>query len=472
MTIGKKLGLGFGGIVALLAIMGWSALNTVGNLAAALDREGTRGARKLELAGNISSAASEMAAAERGMLLLSAGDAAAHAQEEKFNQVVALIRRSAGEYRNLAVLEQSKRLLDSIDRRVGEWSTTFSQVAELSRTGNHNAAVKLFSERDTAIYDSISSDIGQMIELQKKLTAEDVAEGAAMAATSRWTAIALIVVALVLGAIVLMIVRQTNESLRKFARMLGDAAGQVSSAAAQVSSASQSLAQGASEQAASLEETSASSEEISTMTRCNAEHAEEAARLMVATTDSESGANVKMDQMQVSMTEITASSGKISRIIKVIDEIAFQTNILALNAAVEAARAGQAGLGFAVVADEVRNLAQRCAEAARNTAELIEESIARSNDGGMRMGEVSQAIGAITGQSAQVKALVDQIHTGSQEQARGIEQVAGAVAQMQQLTQSTAASAEQTAAAGNELSAHATSLNHVVSELNALVGRA
>ena len=206
------------------------------------------------------------------------------------------------------------------------------------------------------------------------------------------------------------------------------------------------------------------------MTRRNAEHSEEAARLMIATTESVDTANRKMDEMVQSMKEITASSDKISKIIKVIDEIAFQTNILALNAAVEAARAGEAGMGFAVVADEVRNLAQRCAQAARDTAELIEESITRSNDGSRRLGEVSSAIGSITEQSAQVKVLVDEIHSGSREQSRGIEQVAGAISQMQQVTQSAAASAEESAAAGKELSSHAESLHQLVQELNSMVG--
>jgi methyl-accepting chemotaxis protein len=207
------------------------------------------------------------------------------------------------------------------------------------------------------------------------------------------------------------------------------------------------------------------------MTQRNAEHSQAAAHLMVAATESVDGANRKMLEMVNSMKEITASSGKISKIIKVIDEIAFQTNILALNAAVEAARAGEAGLGFAVVADEVRNLAQRSAQAARDTAELIEESISRSNDGSSRLAEVSHSISAITEQSAQVKVLVDEIHTGSREQSRGIEQVAGTLSQMQQVTQTSAASAEESAAAGRELASHADTLKHLVVELNLLVGK-
>jgi methyl-accepting chemotaxis protein/methyl-accepting chemotaxis protein-1 (serine sensor receptor) len=179
--------------------------------------------------------------------------------------------------------------------------------------------------------------------------------------------------------------------------------------------------------------------------------------------------NRSLDHMVIAMGDINTQSDKIAKIIKVIDEIAFQTNILALNAAVEAARAGEAGMGFAVVADEVRNLAQRCAQAARDTAQLIEDSIAKSNDGKARVDQVAIDIRAITGEFGKVKTLVDEVNQGSQEQTRGIEQVAQAIVQMQQVTESTAAGAEQSAAAAQQLSAHSVSLKDVVGRLTALV---
>jgi methyl-accepting chemotaxis protein/methyl-accepting chemotaxis protein-1 (serine sensor receptor) len=181
-------------------------------------------------------------------------------------------------------------------------------------------------------------------------------------------------------------------------------------------------------------------------------------------------ANRNLEEMVQSMKEINSSSEKISKIIRVIDEIAFQTNILALNAAVEAARAGEAGLGFAVVADEVRNLAHRSAQAAKDTAALIEESIAKSNEGNTKLQLVAGSIQQVTGSATQVKALVDEVDVGSQEQSRGIDQIASAVTQMETVTQRSAASAEESAAASEELAAQAHALYDIVERVRKLVG--
>lgn len=270
--------------------------------------------------------------------------------------------------------------------------------------------------------------------------------------------------------IMLFTVSGITRVLKRAIRDLSEGASQVASASDEVSSLSQFLAQGASAQAASLEETAASSEEMASMTRKNAENSQQAAHVMTAVSQYVVEANGTLAGMTASMREIDTSSNQISRIIKIIDEIAFQTNILALNAAVEAARAGEAGMGFAVVADEVRNLAQRSSQAAKDTAGLIEESILKSAGGSKRLDAVASAIHGITEGANKVKTLVDEVDASSAEQAHGIAQISKAVAQIDEVTQRAAANAEESAAAGEELNAQSQSLMAVVEQLKVLVG--
>lgn len=269
------------------------------------------------------------------------------------------------------------------------------------------------------------------------------------------------------------ITRSTNRVLTEMADSLGQGAEQVASASEQISSSSQSLAEGASEQAASLEETSASLEEISSMTKRNAENALSAKELASETRAAAEAGTANMEQMNRAMADIQAASDNISKIIKTIDEIAFQTNILALNAAVEAARAGEAGMGFAVVADEVRALAQRSAQAAKETAERIEDSIRKSAAGVELSAKVAESLQQIVTKARQMDELVAEIATASKEQSQGIEQVNSAVTQMDKVTQQNAAAAEESASASEELSAQAFTLREIVQQLQQLVmGRA
>jgi hypothetical protein len=274
------------------------------------------------------------------------------------------------------------------------------------------------------------------------------------------------VIVMLLGMRILLRSKLENP-LQATAAEIRESSSQVLQLARMVATSSQSLSQGATEQAASLEETSASMEEMASMTRKNAENATEATRLVTDVAQQVLASNVALTEMVTSMTAIKESSNKVAKIIKTIDEIAFQTNILALNAAVEAARAGEAGMGFAVVADEVRNLAQRSAQAARDTAGLIEESIARSQEGAGKVEQVASAIEAITSSVQQVKGIVEEVRESSQQQTQGIDQVSQAIAQMEKVTQTTAATAEESAAASEELNAQAESAIAVVSKLDA-----
>jgi methyl-accepting chemotaxis protein len=245
---------------------------------------------------------------------------------------------------------------------------------------------------------------------------------------------------------------------------------QVTEAAEQVSSSSNVLAEGAAEQAASLEETSASLEEISAMTRQNAGNAQEVKNLMNEAKEAVGRSNQSMEQLTSSMDMISKASEETQKIIKTIDEIAFQTNLLSLNAAVEAARAGEAGAGFAVVADEVRSLAIRAAEAAKTTSDLIENSGKEIVQGAGLVEQCNADFTEVAENAGKVHTLVNEIAVGAEEQAQGINQISIAVNEMDRVTQNTASSAEESAAASQELDALSISLHTTVVDLKKMVG--
>jgi len=352
---------------------------------------------------------------------------------------------------------------------------TLTTVVEQEQ-GLHKAAADGDTDAFVANLSSFVQAVGsQQGESDKLLQHQQVnlttdTDGAlASIESSRWITGILLALSAAIGIVIVFVVRGINTLLSSSVVELAESAEQIAAAANQVSSSSQSLAQGSSEQAATIEETSSVSVEINSMAQRNTENSKQTAGIV---TDSEAGfqkANNSLSEMVVAMEGISTSSQKISKIIKVIDEIAFQTNILALNAAVEAARAGDAGMGFAVVADEVRNLAQRCAQAAKDTTDLIEDSIEKSDSGMTKVDQVAIAIREITAQSAQIKTLVDEINLGSIEQSRGIDQISTSIGQMEQVTQSSAANAEETAAAAEQLSAQAKAMKDVVARLRSMV---
>ncbi len=301
--------------------------------------------------------------------------------------------------------------------------------------------------------------------LRSKLDRVDAAVSAGMLQTLYW----LIPLSVLVGILVYVVITRISNRLWALTQSVANSSEQVTSAAAQISAASQSVAEGACQQAASLGETSAATEEITSMTHSNSNSSREAADEVARVNNQVAESNTRMGEMIISMRDIEDSSGKISKIIKIIDEISFQTNILALNAAVEAARAGEAGAGFAVVADEVRSLAMRSATAAKDTANLIEDSLAKSRGGSVKLKQVVGIFGGITESSAKLKLLIDQVNAGSSEQTQGIQRIVQAIHKMDQMTQSSAAAAEENAAVSGELSGQAAAMNDIVRDLRSVV---
>ena len=369
--------------------------------------------------------------------------------------------------------DEDRRLFNAMKAARGEWVASREPVLVLSRGQKPKEAIAAYQRTAYPAYVKARDAATALAEFNRK--SGDEAGAATMAAVSGGKTAAIFgsVGAALAGVVVaFFIVRGVSRALTHIAATLGDGSGQVASAASQVSAASQSLAQGTSEQAASLEETSSSLEEVSSMTKKNAETARQASSLSTEAKQAADEGNAAMQKMNTAIAQIERSASETSKILKVIDEIAFQTNLLALNAAVEAARAGEAGKGFAVVAEEVRNLAMRSAEAAKNTAGLIEQSVTASRNGVAICGEVGKSLSEITVAAGKVNGLVGEITAASHEQTKGIDQVNTAVAQMDKVTQASAANAEETAAASEELSGQAEQLRQVVRDLLTLVGGA
>ena len=333
-----------------------------------------------------------------------------------------------------------------------------------------NTVLKLAPESNNAMAYISGNNVELLKEMNKAVGLYEK-QTSGKVAMLKW--ISIIIVSIVVVTIALswiIVIHPLIKTLKGIVNNLSDGVEQFASATEQISASSQSLAQGASHQASAIEETSASMEEMSSVTKQNSNNAEEAAKLASLCNSTAESGSKSVGEMDKAMQAINESNKKIGDIINIIDGIAFQTNLLALNAAVEAARAGEHGKGFAVVAEEVRNLAQRCANAAKDTKVLIEDCVNKT-DAGAKLSEMcNQVLRGIVENVKKVTVLTNEISAASGDQHEGINHVSNAVQEMDHVTQQNAANAEETASASEEMSAQALSVKEQVQILSLQVG--
>jgi len=500
-TISRRVNTGFIVLVAILLLVGSFSLERIFRVRQDLHAVVDESLPQVIVYGDISSAA-------RGALmgiiqLMDAPPEAIPGLEASINSQRSKVTELLAKQDNGHLQPEEKRLLEatllarkayivSSDafverlRRSREMlQTTPAPDARGAAGEDRQALFTMIKESVQPDFDRYMAAVDAMLQKSIDRANQEGADGKAVASS----AITVVSVALVVGLalavwLAIAISRSTNHVLRDIAANLQQGSVQTSSAARQVAMASQTLSSAASEQAASVEETSASLEEMTSMIRATSDNAQKAKALAlescsVASQGSQAVVEMAttMQSMNRAMNAIASSSAEVSKIVKDIDEIAFQTNILALNAAVEAARAGEAGAGFAVVADEVRSLAQRSAAAAKETAIKIDADLASSREGlescrhGMeRSARVEEALKRIAEKITSTDDLVGDIANASREQSQGIGQINTAIAQMEKVTQSNASSAEESASAAAELSAQAETLQDLVGRLQRLVG--
>jgi methyl-accepting chemotaxis protein len=471
-TIGVKLFTSFGAMLALVLVLGGTSLKINLDLGGELDNAVRVTAKKQMLAGQILATTAEMTALERGVAsseMLQQKDKS-EAFLKQYSDAEKRGRQELSDFMEMPSSEDTHTQLVALDAEQNALKKMQDRFVTMLQKQQMDQALKTFD-------DALLPKLAKMSDLARGLVDQQAEQLTVISknaeskeAGSRWVTVGLLSLCVAVGIGLVFVARGITARLRDLTSQIAGCARGVSEASSQISTASRALADGASRQAGSLEETSAASQELSTMTQSNANNSQQANRLMAKTDTQVTEANRQLGEMVSSMHNIGAASEKIAKIIKIIDEIAFQTNILALNAAVEAARAGEAGMGFAVVADEVRNLAGRCAQAARDTSNLIAESIETTREGKAKLDHMARAIQSITESTVEVKRLVDEVSVSSGEQARGIEHIAGSLSQIEYITQQAAASAQQSATASASMSAQSEAMDAVTQQLVAMVG--
>ncbi len=472
LTIGTKFRAGFLALFAATLLLGITAMLAIRSMNQSFDGAVRKAALKLELGGRIDTLQADLFSIQRGIVLATflRDRERAASQKREFAETAAKLKTILDETAPLVSVPEGKRLFPIMSADLEKWLAGYQELLRLCESGNAAKAQEYSFEKIAPIQHELADSAGKFVDVYHGVLVTNAADAADEYSRSLWISSALLGLAVLIGVGILLLIGQINGALRQMLAELASGAQQVAAASGQIATSSQSLSQGASEQASSVEEISASMEEMTAMTRSSGSNSSEAMSMMIETAKQVERSNAALSEMVASMSSIKSSSERVAKINKTIDEIAFQTNILALNAAVEAARAGEAGKGFAVVADEVRNLAQRAAAGAKDTAALIEESIANSNQGAQKLELVSSAIVGITEGAQKVKQLVTEVNEAGKQQVQGIQQVSTAIQQVSTVTQTNASSAEESAAAAEELNAQSLTVRELVNKLRQMVG--
>jgi methyl-accepting chemotaxis protein len=486
LTISRKLGLSFVVMLVLLLGLSVSAVVVIGRLAGVLDHVANSTARKLDSAGNIRISFQALNSAMRATHLnyvirelekgSGAGCSACHdaamlsRNRDSFAGASRDLKQRIAAFRQLAESDAENQAASSLETAATSWSALFSQYVERADAGKFSEAHEILTERVAPLLAGVDAGTQKLdVEEQEGLAAEN--RGAAQQiATGKRTLFSLMGLGLLVCAAAFLVLRNMGRTLVRMTTELREASSQVAAGSAEISAGSQTVAQGASEQSASLREAADFGRSIEALASGNARSTQETAALTGHIGEGMENVRRALGRMTTAIDGIQSAGQEVAKTIKVIDGIAFQTNILALNAAVEAARAGASGLGFAVVADEVRGLAQRCATAARETAGWMERSI-ESNAGGRAEVElVAEAVNAVAAHTARAQELIREVEHANQSQADQTRQIAGAISQMERVTQQSAATAQETAASSEHLLAQSRHMKEIVERAAAITG--